>query len=231
MDEEPHCEIAQLEDDEDHEELMQWDAIIKKMVETANGNNAILAKILKMQPDCILEKIGISKDHIITPPGKASNEEKSDRWREERSDQVQNEVNMSSKYNPPHRKNLDSQFATSHVNPLYDNRKDKNQNNNFDRHFNNDQYARNTGQRTRGILKNNGNIKQPYGVNQNNRTTNQNNLGYVAQNQGMGNQSLRQPMVIERYRQLDFGGIRGYPNPISNDLRNAIMKFSGNGRF
>jgi hypothetical protein len=51
----------------------------------------------------------------------------------------------------------------------------------------------------------------------------------MAQNQGNRNQMMRQPMAIERYRQIDFNGIQGYPNPISNDLRNAIPKFLGNG--
>ncbi|XP_059068535.1 trihydrophobin-like [Cryptomeria japonica] len=39
----------------------------------------------------------------------------------------------------------------------------------------------------------------------------------------------RQPLIIERYRQLDFTGIVGYPNQITNDLRLEIPKFSGNG--
>ena len=57
---------------------MQWDMIIKKMVETTNGNSTILAKTLKMQPNDILAKIGISKDLITSPP-KACNEQRSDR--------------------------------------------------------------------------------------------------------------------------------------------------------
>ena len=77
------------------------------------------------------------------------------------------------------------------------------------------------------MLQNGGNIRQPYGLNQNNN--NQNTQGHMVQNQGIRNQVIRQPMAIERYRQLDFNGIRGYPNPISNDLRNAIPKFSGSG--
>ena len=51
----------------------------------------------------------------------------------------------------------------------------------------------------------------------------------MVQNQGIRSQAIRQSMTIERYKQLDFSGIRGYPNQISNDLRNAIPKFSGNG--
>lgn len=36
-------------------------------------------------------------------------------------------------------------------------------------------------------------------------------------------------MTIERYKRLDFSGIVGYLNQISNDLRSAIPKFTGNG--
>ena len=48
------------------------------------------------------------------------------------------------------------------------------------------------------------------------------------QNQGNRNQVIRQCMAIECYRQLDFSGIQGYSNPISNDLRNAIQDFLRN---
>ena len=36
-------------------------------------------------------------------------------------------------------------------------------------------------------------------------------------------------MNMEWYKQLDFLGIVGYPNPISNDLRSVIPKFSREG--
>ena len=193
--------------------------IIKKMAETTSGNSTILEKALKMQPDGVLAKIGMSKDLIISPP-KTPNEQRSDRWREEKSDQ-----NTPPRYNPPHRKNLETQYATNHDNPLFENRRERNQDNNFNRH--NNQRAWNNGPHNRGIQQNIGNNRQPYVANQNNN--NQNRQGYVAQNQGNRNQVMRQPMAIERYRQLDFIGIQGYPNPISNDLRNAIPKFSGNG--
>ncbi|XP_059068504.1 uncharacterized protein LOC131859009 [Cryptomeria japonica] len=49
----------------------------------------------------------------------------------------------------------------------------------------------------------------------------------------MNNQSNHhggwQPLFIERYKQLDFTSIVGYPNQITNDLRLAIPKFSENG--
>jgi hypothetical protein len=130
IDEEPQCEITHIEDDDEKEQIMQWDMIIKKMVETTNDNSAILAKTLKMQPDDILAKLGISKDLITSPP-KACNEQRSDRWTKERSNQ-----DTPPKYNPPHRKNLEAQFATSHDNPLYENKRDRNQNNNFNRQNN-----------------------------------------------------------------------------------------------
>jgi uncharacterized FlaG/YvyC family protein len=36
-------------------------------------------------------------------------------------------------------------------------------------------------------------------------------------------------MISDRYRQLDFYGIRGFPNDITKELKKAIPKFSGNG--
>ena len=110
---------------------------------------------------------------------------------------------------------------------MYENQRDKNQNKNFNGYCNNNQRPWNNGQYNRGNQQNNGNTRQPYGLDQN--YNNQNIQGHVMQNQGNRNQMMRQPMAIERYRQLDFNRIQGYPNSISNDLRNAIPKFLGNG--
>lgn len=188
IDEEPQCELTHIEDDDEHEQMMHWDMIIKKMAETTDGNSAILAKTLKMQPDDILAKLGISKD-LISSPSKECNEQRPDRWREERSNQ-----NTPPKYNPPFRKNLEAQFTTSHNNPLYENKRDGNQNNNFNRQNNQRQW--NNGSQNRKIQQNCGNTRQPYGLNQNNN--NQNIQGYMMQNPGNRNQVIRQPMAIER---------------------------------
>ncbi|XP_057851725.1 uncharacterized protein LOC131061889 [Cryptomeria japonica] len=72
---------------------------------------------------------------------------------------------------------------------------------------------------------NNGNI--------NGGGSNGNNGNYSKNNGIMKNQRKhhvgRQALIIERYRQLDFTGIVGYPNQITNDLRLSIPKFSRNG--
>lgn len=36
---------------------------------------------------------------------------------------------------------------------------------------------------------------------------------------------------MERYRQLFFDGILGYPNPIPDELREKMNKFAGNNAF
>ena len=66
------------------------------------------------------------------------------------------------------------------MNPLYDNGRNKNQNNNFTRQYNNNQCAGNSGQHAKGIAQNN--FRQPYGANQNNRSINQSKLANGMQN-------------------------------------------------
>lgn len=50
----------------------------------------------------------------------------------------------------------------------------------------------------------------------NNHTNNQNNIENNPRRQKIHhtNQGIRAPMVIERYKQLDFTGIVGYPNHV-----------------
>lgn len=36
-------------------------------------------------------------------------------------------------------------------------------------------------------------------------------------------------MNVDRYKQMDFTGILGYPNPINDELRKVFPKFSGSG--
>lgn len=38
----------------------------------------------------------------------------------------------------------------------------------------------------------------------------------------------RRPIYLEKYKKMSFIGIPGFPRPISNDLRDKVIKFSGN---
>ncbi|XP_057826498.2 uncharacterized protein LOC131038169 [Cryptomeria japonica] len=90
-----------------------------------------------------------------------------------------------------------------------------NGNNNNSNNSNGDGYNGNNNYNGGGNNGNHGNN----GGNHNGRNINNQN----------NNSHHRPPMTIERYRQLDFTGIVGHPNHISNDLRNVIPKFTGNG--
>ncbi|XP_059070602.1 uncharacterized protein LOC131860239 [Cryptomeria japonica] len=84
-----------------------------------------------------------------------------------------------------------------------------------------------------GNYGNNGNRNNGNG-NNNNQNGGGGNKGNNDNNRGNGNYQnnnygCRPPMTIERYKQLDFSGIVVYLNQISNDLRSAIPKFTGNG--
>lgn len=52
---------------------------------------------------------------------------------------------------------------------------------------------------------------------------------YGNQCQHQQNMFTRGPMNVDRYKKMDFIGIFGYQNPISDELRKAIPKFSRNG--
>ncbi|XP_057829734.1 uncharacterized protein LOC131040795 [Cryptomeria japonica] len=85
-------------------------------------------------------------------------------------------------------------------------------------HGNNENYGNNDNGNNRNGNNNNG------GGNNGNNGNNGINRNYQITNYG-----CRPPMTIERYKQLDFSGIVGYPNQIANDLRSVVPKFTGNG--
>ncbi|XP_059073520.1 uncharacterized protein LOC131874253 [Cryptomeria japonica] len=133
------------------------------------------------------------------------------------------------RYSPPHRKGKEQPFIMSHYNPLFETKVEEKTRNSDNGNERNRQRETNRGEnRDQNNTRhwNNENLNQ--NNTRNNDRRNQNNGGRNDNNQNH-NARYKAPMTIERYRQLDFSGIVRYPNPIQNELRTSIPKFTGNG--
>ncbi|XP_059071745.1 uncharacterized protein LOC131869783 [Cryptomeria japonica] len=196
------------------QEEKQWDDLILKMADMS-VDDAKMARALKRKPDWVLQKLGIERNNISSP--------RTDKliWRDVHKDQ--NEERLEDGRRNGDGENYGNRINTHWANHVGNNGCGINQNNEQNRGKNGNYGSGNGGGRNNG--NNNGN---------NNGGGNNGNNGNYGNNNGiMNNQSNhhvgRQPLIIERYRQLDFTGIVGYPNQIINDLRLSIPKFSGNG--
>ncbi|XP_059070565.1 uncharacterized protein LOC131860203 [Cryptomeria japonica] len=216
-----------------------------------------MAKALKRQPDWVLQKLGLERGSIQSPksnrveeekkkgevtrlttpryspphmrnleqPFKVydnplsdvldNNYEKRDKWKNTPYHENKNQYNYRQYNNYNGERRTNSGEITSNWN-----NRDRSNNvgNNGGNHGNNGNYGNNGNWDNRNGNNNNG------GGNNRNNGNNGGNRNYQINNYG-----CRPPMTIERYKQLDFSGIVGYPNQIANDLRTSIPKFTGNG--
>ncbi|XP_059076677.1 uncharacterized protein LOC131875953 [Cryptomeria japonica] len=171
----------------------QWDAIILQMADLG-GDEAEMARAMKRQPDEILKRLGVKREHLYC------------------TDTSSSEPTVVGGNNRGYNANYGGNYNNGNGNG---NNNWNNGNNNNSNNSNGNGYNGNNNYNGGGNNGNHGNN----GGNHNGRNINNQN----------NNSRHRPPMTIERYRQLDFTGIVGHPNHISNDLRNAIPKFIGNG--
>ncbi|XP_059066220.1 uncharacterized protein LOC131857562 [Cryptomeria japonica] len=199
---------------EEQEEKL-WDDRILKMPDMS-ADDAKMARALKRQPDWVLQKLGIERNNISSP--------KIDKVGEERDVHGdQNEEKTEDGRRNGDGKNYGSRININRANHVGNNGCGINQNNGQNRGNNGNYGSDNGGGRNNS--NNNGN---------NNGGGNNGNNGNYGNNNGIMNNQRnhhvgRQPLIIERYNQLDFIGIVGYPNQITNDSRLSIPKILGNG--
>ncbi|XP_059073179.1 uncharacterized protein LOC131874000 [Cryptomeria japonica] len=245
------CSHDEIMNAQEHEEK-HWDDLILKIADMS-VDDAKMARALKRQLDWVLQKLGIERSSISSPKTNKSGEERGEtsrqvvpkysphmrrndqpfltydnllvsenrRWRDVHRDQ--NEERLEDGRRNGDGENYGNRINTNRANHVGNNGCGNNQNNGQNRGNNGNYGSGNGGCRNNG--NNNGN---------NNGGGNNGNNGNYGNNNGiMNNQSNhhvgRQPLIIERYKQLDFTGIVGYPNQITNDLRLSIPKFSRNG--
>ncbi|XP_059066166.1 uncharacterized protein LOC131857519 [Cryptomeria japonica] len=242
LEENPFYGLNAKDNNDGHDEILteedkQLGEIILKLV-YLNGDEAKTVRAFSRQPDWVLQRLEIQRDEIKTPrSGVIENKSKDEGSR------------ATTKYSPPHMRKMEQPFRTFD-NPLLngsrrwgdvhkDQNEERNRNNQDnggrngneenDGGWNNTNKGRNNNNSNGGNHGNNNNINGG-GNNWNNGNYGRNggfSRGNI--NNQSNNQGGRRPMSIERYRQLDFTSIVGYPNQITKDLRSTIPKFSGNG--
>lgn len=215
-DQNPVTDVEEVEEYDEEDEFVF--KMLTKLFEYGDKNPRI-AKAFKRFPNEKLKILGISRDELNLSPNNKTG-------REESKEKITPNREGVPKYNPPHKKGTNLIF-NNHNNPLFEQGdRERWSRNNSSNERGDPQRQPNNGRNYHRRHQNDGNH---YNDTQNYQRANHQNTQGQNRNYHNAGQRMRAPMVIERYRQLDFDGIRGYPNPISNDLRIAIPKFSGNG--